>query len=628
MALKEFVYQDDYRSGYDNIVDDFIRPSLIESDLYCRAVGYFSSSALESFGQPLGEFIRNGGSIRLVTSVELSADDLEAITRGVPKEHVCAKRLEQIIDAEFKDGLGDGVNRLVRLLELRRLEVKIAVPRTGTGIYHEKIGLFFDGADFVAFIGSSNESRNAFEYNRECIDVYTSWESRARAERKKSHFETLWANRDVGVDVFSFPEAARRKLLHAYRGVPTAPQHRRRQRSLWRHQDEAVETFVERRRGILNMATGTGKTRTAIEIISALYQSGGITSVIVCADGNDLLDQWYRELLSSRKRFRDDVRVVRHYRRFREVGSFVADPDASILLVSRDVAHIALSDVDVELGRYTLLIHDEVHRLGSPGNRARLEGLSNRVEYRLGLSATPERPYDDEGNSFIVQHIGPVIMDFGVEQAIARGILSPFNYYPLSYEATEDDRRRIRAVYAQRSAREAEGQPMSDAELWTKIASVYKTSSAKIPIFEEFIGGHEDLLERCIIFADTMEFGRRVLDCVHQYRSSFHTYFTGEEKLTLQRFATGDLECLVTCHRLSEGIDIRSLSTVVLFSSEKGRLETIQRIGRCLRTDPAQPWKVANVVDFIRIQDDGRFSTTDGDRQDWLMGLSTLRRVE
>lgn len=94
-----------------------------------------------------------------------------------------------------------------------RLEIRIAVPKTGTGIYHEKIGLFFDDKDFVAFTGSSNESHNAFVNNRECIDVYPSWDSVSRAARKREHFEALWNRTDQGVEVYSFPDAAKKKLL-------------------------------------------------------------------------------------------------------------------------------------------------------------------------------------------------------------------------------------------------------------------------------------------------------------------------------------------------------------------------------------------------------------------------------
>ena len=200
MSLRQIEYKEDYRSGYDSIVDDFLRPSLARSKAYWRAAGYFSSSALESFGAPLGEFIKNGGHIWLVTSVELSYSDLEAIQNGASKQDICKQRLEQIINAEFTDGVGNGTARLARLLELRRMEIQIAVPKTGTGIYHEKIGLFFDDDDYVAFTGSPNESRSAFENNRECVDVYPSWISTARAARKKTHFEKLWYHNDKGVE--------------------------------------------------------------------------------------------------------------------------------------------------------------------------------------------------------------------------------------------------------------------------------------------------------------------------------------------------------------------------------------------------------------------------------------------
>ena len=191
MSLRDVQFRVDYRSGHDDLVEEFFRPSLRQARSYWRAVGYFSSSAFESFGAPLGEFVASEGNIRLVTSIELSEADLEAIKAGIAKRQVCADRVEQVIEKEFAEGVGNGTARLVRLLEMGRLEIRIAVPRTGTGIYHEKIGLFLDGNDCVAFTGSSNESRNAFENNRECIDVFASWpsgESADRAKRKREHF--------------------------------------------------------------------------------------------------------------------------------------------------------------------------------------------------------------------------------------------------------------------------------------------------------------------------------------------------------------------------------------------------------------------------------------------------------
>ena len=629
MSLRDIQYREDYRSGYDNILGDFFRPSLGEAQLYWRAVGYFSSSSLEAFGAPLGDFIKNGGRIKLVTSVELSEGDLRAIENGAVKEDVSADRIEQIIENDFADGVGDGVARLARLLEMGRLEVQIAVPTTGTGIYHEKIGLFIDGDDFVAFAGSSNESRTAFENNRECLDVYPSWSSASRAARKRAHFETLWDRVDKGVDVYSFPEAAQKQLLRVCGEWEAARKRRPQQQTIrWRHQDEAVEKFLAAERGVLKMATGTGKTRTALKILEVLFARQDIDTVIVSADGNDLLDQWYRVLLDTRKTLVRDVHIFKHYGGAREWQDFALDPSNAILLASREAAAPALRRLTDGQAERTLLVHDEVHRLGSPANRKRLDGLSDKVRFRLGLSATPERTYDDEGNAFIEDHIGPELFSFGLKEAIERGILAPFNYFPLSFELTAADRERIKNIYGQRKAREVAGNPMADVEIQIEIARVYKTAENKLPVFSDFIQNNKPLLERCIVFVETQEFGAAVLDIVHGHRPDFHTYFSGEQSETLQRFLRGDLECLITCHRLSEGIDIPSLNSVILFSSEKGRLETVQRLGRCLRTDPDNLGKIANIVDFIRDSGEKEDPNTDEERRDWLIELSQVRPLE
>ncbi|WP_266029785.1 DEAD/DEAH box helicase family protein [Brucella intermedia] len=628
MALRNIAYQEDYRSGYDNIVDDFFRPSLRQAKRYWRAVGYFSSSALESFGTPLGEFLKNEGTIRLVTSVELSARDLQAIADGETRRDVYEGRIEEILENEFGDGVGDGVVRLARLLEIGRLELRVAVPKTGSGIYHEKIGLFFDENDYVAFTGSSNESRNAFENNRECIDVYPSWLSSSRAARKLAHFEAVWDGTDKGVDVYDFPEASRRKLIRICEEQEAGRRQRKKETDAkWRHQDEALEKFLAAERGVLNMATGTGKTRTALKIINALHERGDIDTVIVSTDGNDLLDQWYAELLLVRKAI--GAKVFRHYRSSKETEDFLLQPRGAILLVSRQPLASALRQLSPQHAARTLLVHDEVHGLGSPANRERLGGLSDNIRFRLGLSATPDREYDNDGNDFILEHIGPELMRFELDDAIRRGILAPFNYYPLPYQLTAEDKQRVRDVYKRQAARREAGNPMSDEEVWIEIARVYKTSKAKLPIFDSFIRDHTDLLERCIVFVETQEYGNEVLELIHQYRHDFHTYFSGEESATLKRFARGELECLVTCHRVSEGIDIRSLNSVILFASARARLETIQRMGRCLRTDPDHPGKVANIVDFIRTSDDDDgVLNADQERAAWLTELSSVRAEE
>lgn len=620
-------------------MDQFFRPALGRSNEYWRAVGYFSSSSLELFGAPLGEFLRSDGHIRLVTSVELRPEDMAVIqSHARTRAEVCADRLEEIIDREFGEGVGPGVDRLARLLELDRLRIRIALPRHGAGIYHEKVGIFFDGEDFVSFTGSANESRYAFEENSECVEVYPSWSEPRRAARKRAHFDAIWNRVDDAVETLDFPEAAKRRLLRKVE-EQRASSGKRPERApdpewKWRHQREATDTFIEAERGVLNMATGTGKTRTALRIARTLVDTGKVDTVIVTTDGTDLLKQWRAELLGLRGEM-PGYQLFSDFEQYRELQEFTLAPQKAILLVSRramagrDPLAAALRTLTAAEQRRTLLIHDEVHKLGSPSNRENLTGLSDGIRFRLGLSATPEREYDAEGNEFVTAHIGPEIYWFKLEDAIRRGILAPFDYHPLPYRLTADDRERLKDVYRRKAARAMAGEPMSDQELWTELARVHKTSEAKLPVFRDFIAGRTDLLRRSIIFVETTEYAKAVLDIVHTHRPDFHTYFGGEDAQTLQRFAKGDLECLITCHRVSEGIDIQSLSTVVLFSSARARLETIQRMGRCLRSDPDDPGKVANVVDFVRMPDDETAGpNADEDRAAWLAELAKVRVEE
>ncbi len=397
----------------------------------------------------------------------------------------------------------------------------------------------------------------------------------------------------------------------------------------WRHQEEATEKFVVAKRGVLNMATGTGKTRTSFKILKRLDADNLIDTVIVCTDGNDLLDQWYIQLLQIRHDLGGKFRIFRHYKDNKEQQEFSLNTENAILVCSRSVVGNALRRLSKKTAERVLLIHDEVHGLGSPGNIENLAGLSDNIRFRLGLSATPEREYDDEGNQFIEDHIGPEIMNFGLKEAIQRGILAPFNYHPLDYDLLDEDRQKIKNLFVRKAIRDKEGNPMPDTELWREIARVYKLSKAKLPVFEGFIKNNQYLLARSIIFVQEANYGMEVLEIVHNFRYDFHTYFSGEDSETLNRFASGDLECLLSCHRLSEGIDIQSLRNIILFASDRARLETIQRIGRCLRVNPDDPDKIANIVDFIRQAKSGEDEMNpDLMRAEWLTELSEVRPLE
>jgi superfamily II DNA or RNA helicase len=370
------------------------------------------------------------------------------------------------------------------------------------------------------------------------------------------------------------------------------------------------------------MATGTGKTKTSLKIIEKLVKEKKITIVIIATEGNDLLNQWLIQIVNLIRENNNELRVYKQFNNYKEIHNFLLDKEDAILITSNENLNKALKNFSDSEKSKCLLIHDEVHRVGSPQNRRLLEGLSLNIEYVLGLSATPEREYDSEGNLFIEKYIGPVIFEYGLEDAIKDGILCQFKYIPITYQSTQDDRNKVSAVYSQKAARAAEGRAMSEEEIAIAISKVYKLSKAKIPLFKKYVAEHKEILKRSIIFVEEISYGEEVLEIIHQYRNDFHTYYADDQVDTLKRFANGELECLVTCHKVSEGIDIKSLENVVLFSSAKARLETIQRIGRCLRVDPQNPKKIATVVDFIRSDEKRSY---DQDREEWLKNLSNIK---
>jgi DNA helicase II / ATP-dependent DNA helicase PcrA len=399
--------------------------------------------------------------------------------------------------------------------------------------------------------------------------------------------------------------------------------------SKWIHQDEAKKAFLKVGNGILEMATGTGKTKTAIDLLNHLYENGEIRSAIITVNGTDLLDQWGKQIVKNTK-----LQLYRHYENYKQIGSFHSFPENSVLVVSRLALKEALGRLPKDVYNNSFMISDEVHGLGSPALQRDLSGLIKPFKYRLGLSATPEREYDEEGNKFIEDEIGNVLYRFGLEDAIKRGILCELNYFPLSYDLTEEDRIKIRKLIANFYARKRAGEPVKMESLYSDLSRVRKQSEGKLAPFITFIKKHTNILKRSIIFVETREFGKQVQDIILPYINNYHTYYGEDNRDHLSRFSAEDLDCLITSKRISEGIDIQSVENIILFTADRAQLQTIQRIGRCLRIDPSNPEKRANIVDFIEQKEDyednndsiGIEASTDQKRRKWLSELAKVKK--
>ena len=322
----------EYRSLLRDVVRDFYTPLLSQAVLYRRAVGFFSSSALISLTEGLKGLIKNNGTIEVIASPRLSDADIEAIRDGVSRrDDVILEALLRELDKPKGKFEQARLNLLSNLIASGVLTIKIAfLERDGEmGMFHEKLGLMYDAdGNIVAFSGSMNESENAFHCNYESIDVYTSWSQDAdRVNDKVSAFTAMWGDYEPGVTVVDFPQVSQ-AIVDRYKisdgidpnaceitpdgmneedkatatepndDVPRLPEWFRD--GIRDYQKEAVGNWEANDfRGIFDMATGTGKTLTALAAVCRLSETvnHNLGVVIVCPYQH-LVEQWKEDILA------------------------------------------------------------------------------------------------------------------------------------------------------------------------------------------------------------------------------------------------------------------------------------------------------------------------------------------
>ena len=617
----------------DNLIDELYTPCLKWAERFDRGVGYFTTGWLTYNVAGLSDFASRGGKMRLITSPILSTEDTDAIIGAENQDGSAFLRLEaallenvEILKQEME---ADIINTFSWMLYDGIIDMRFAIPceKLEEGDFHDKFGIFYKGNDALSFSGSINDSKHGFQ-NYESIKVFKTWAgTQEYVDADTARFEKIWNRKDRNLKMFTIPQAVKNKIFELR--SPDRPYSLPAGSSKWVHQDIAVKTFLEKEHGILAMATGTGKTVTAMKIINKLFDSGEIRRVVITMYGNDLLDQWAIQIRENYK----NKQINYHYASQKMMKDFVMHPDDSILILSRDARNLSkLLDLFDRLpGDYrndTLFVFDEVHGAGSNTFVENLSGRLSPYRYRLGLSATPEREYDEAGNDFLLNEIGEVIFEFTLQDAIQKGILCEFNYIPLPYVLSDEEKLKKRKIIAAFNAKKESGEPVDEKDMFTQLALVNKTAVNKLEEFESLISQRPELLQKCIIFVQTMEYGAKLQEILVRYSDKYHTYYADDEKINLENFAAEKIDCLLTCKKVSEGIDISSVTNIILFSSDRSRLVTTQRIGRALRLDKNNPEKKATVVDFVIEDSEENDNNADADRAEWLTDLSQTRRCE
>lgn len=618
----------------DNLIEELYLPCLKWAERFDRGVGFFTTGWISYNIEGMSDFASRGGKMRLITSPILSNDDTDAMINSENNDIDAYKKFEtalldnvKTLEKEMKE---DILNAFSWMLYDGIIDMKFAIPckRLEEGDFHDKFGVFYNEGEALSFSGSINDSKHGFQ-NYESIKVFKTWSgTREYVEADITRFKKIWECKDKNLKIYTIPDAVKEQIFQ----LRTSKRPYKRgqgESNKWVHQDKAVECFMEKEHGILAMATGTGKTITAIKIINRLFQERKIKRVIITMYGNDLLDQWAMQMRETYK----DKQIHYHYGSHKRMNDFIMHPDEALLLVSREANNLTklLTLLDKAPGNYkedTLFIFDEVHGAGSGSFVGNLKGKLSPYKYRLGLSATPEREYDEAGNNFLQNEIGEIIFTFSLEDAIRKGILCEFNYIPLNYELTEVEKQKKKKIIAAFHAKKERGEPYDEKDMYTQLASVNKTAINKIDEFEQLISLRPELLQKCIIFVQTMEYGLKLQEVLIKYTDKYHTYYADDEKYNLVNFAEGKISCLLTCKKVSEGIDISSVTNIFLFVSDRSRLVTTQRIGRALRMDKTNPNKIANVIDFVLGNAEENDHNVDQERKAWLTTLSETRRGE
>lgn len=642
-----------YRSDYHSLVRDFYNQCLPEASDYGRAVGFFSSSILGACPKAFYDFFKNGGRFRIVTSHILSPQDIEAVLRGYRDRHELAKtdKLELLNTGK---ALSRSSEILSWLIARDKIAIKIAVVDDDTyrrGLYHEKLGYFEDEeSNLVVFSGSANESHRAVKANFEQIDVFRSWRKRerARAEQKKRDVDRLWSGQTSGLKILPFLDAAREGVLEersqpqefekrsaeagrsdhshdvgteidleALQETLEIPIHIR----LYPHQKQGIrEWFEAGGNGILEMATGSGKTITALSAAVKLYEwIGPPFFIVVVCPYLHLVDQWVEEAKGfglnplvcahGRQTWYEDFQV-RLYNARTELRQITSVVTTNSTFRSGSFQRL-LEDIDVPL----LFIGDEVHNLGASNLR---QCLPTNASYRLGLSATPERWFDPEGTEALTDYFGTSLVHYTLGEALEDGVLCPYRYFPHIVELSDEETdqyfaltKKIGRSFAAQDDSVSDPSPQLE-RLLIKRARLVATAEDKLKLLRSLMTPRRQSKHTLVYCGDgrveepetdeemrqiravTRMLGNDLLMKVATYTADTST----ERRRKLRNdFASGNIQCLVAIRCLDEGVDIPETEHAFILASTSNPRQFIQRRGRLLRRAPGKD--MSEIHDFI-----------------------------
>ena len=662
----------------------FFSECLCNASTFDLMLGFFASSAINVLSDGFAAFLYSGGKMRLIINDLLAEEDKDVIKKGE------SDSLLPVFDLSNIDALKNTLSSrdthffecIAWLIRNNRIEIKIIAPRKGQGIAHTKCGIFSDGFNKVGFDGSVNFSRSALIENIESLTAVCDWNGDTAAYAIKdieTDFNRIFSGEDETVRYIkaeeirtritnSFEEKELKDLLkdeenllertpsqpspsvlralsnarnrvqkaidsyHAKVEVDDSKPHFPYPTGPRPYQNEAFENWKNnRQKGLFAMATGTGKTITALNCLLEIYKRNGYYKAIILVPTITLVDQWEEEcqkfnfksvvkVCSKYPGWRKDVDNIKLREEFNPLGK-----ECNYIIIST-YASFSRDNVFSFLNSFSkkklLLIADEAHNMGSGKIRNRLDAIN--YLRRIGLSATPERQYDDSGNTALSKFFGcqdHYTYEYSMEKAIENGVLCRYKYYPHIVRLTNEEM----AKYIELSVKLAkmfnfdknsfpEGNEILKILLLARKRIIHKAAN-KLTLFEKIIQeriSEKGNLKYTLVYVpegnrpddnnadiyDTNDFLEDDVETAHLIddfteivkKSSPHTtvkqFISGssERDKMLKEFANGDLEVLTSMKCLDEGVDVPRSELAIFCASTGNPRQFIQRRGRILRT--------------------------------------------
>ena len=632
----------------DPVTEKVLIPALGATISLRVMMGYFSSSSFAEIAPGLATFLRNSKApLQLIVSPFLTDGDFETLTQDEEGLTEVAQRIFLVDIPDEGALIRHTLECLAWLISQERLILKVAVMQDA--LFHPKVWLFGDQVHRAALHGSTNLTMSGLSRNREQLTLSRDWkgeEAVFHIERLRQEFDELWSGGDEDCIVLPLPEAIARKVIERYKTEAMPDENVLK--ALWRktygleltsetdipetttlmippgliyetgdfaHQGEAVKAWeTSERRGILEMATGSGKTITSMICAARLQDEVGRLLVVVSAPYRPLLAQWFEEIRGFNVRpinLTEAGGPAARNREIRQAGRRlrIGHSRTEVLVVSNDTLCTepfikALTQVKA----HKLLIADECHNLGAATFTANPPDI---FEYRLGLSATPVRQYDEEGTEALIEYFGEICFSFTLEEAIGK-CLTEYVYYVHFVELNPNEMGEWYDLTNKIANQAWKIEPGSSDpyldNLLRQRRLVLETADGKIDVLAGLLDtqGARQLRYTLIYATDKEpEHLEEVNQLLERRGVLFHQLTQKETRNSkktnsiLSAFQDGVTQVLTAKRVLDEGVNIPQIKLAYILASTTVRRQWVQRRGRLLRKCREIGKTHAEIHDFV-----------------------------